>query len=285
MQTNVILQGDVIEKLKEIPDEFVDCIVTSPPYFGLRDYGADGQIGLEKSLEVYFKKMLLVTAELKRVLKNTGTMWWNHGDSYAGSGKGYGDEKADPKFKSSLRGGGTARSRTLRPEKSDMPAKSLMLQAYRLVIRMIDEQHWILRNTIIWHKKNAMPSSVIDRLSVKYEPVFFFTKSKKYHFDLDSIRVPFETSEKRPDGIVRAREYGYNTKQGTKQRQMEEESRKTGKRRPPQTDYIRNSKGKNPGDVWTLTLQPHPDQHIAMFPEKLITPMIKAGCPRGGGGP
>ena len=183
MQNNIILQGDALAKLKKIPDESIDCIITSPPYYGLRDYEIEGQLGQEKTMDDYLNNLLGVTYELKRVLKKDGTMFWNHGDSYAGSGKGYGDQKPNPKFKSLLRGGGTARSRTLKPERSNIPQKSLMLQAHRLAIKMVDKQKWILRNQIIWHKPNCMPSSVKDRFTVDFEPVFFFSKSKKYWFE------------------------------------------------------------------------------------------------------
>lgn len=287
MTFDTILEGDVLEVLATLPDESVDCIVTSPPYWGLRDYGVEGQIGLEKTLDDFLVKMLLITAELKRVLKKSGTMFWNHGDSYASIGKLGGDIDLDVGMDI-----GRGRSRI---KKGDYPEKSLLLQSYRLAIRMIDEKGWILRNTVIWHKKNAMPSSVLDRFNNKYEPVFFFTKNQKYYFDLDAVRVPYETQDDDPRPIAqkRVREMGYdskfvrtfNTKIGTKQREMEETANRFGKRRPPQSgsDYIRNPKGKNPGDVWTLTLEPHKERHIAMFPEKLIRPMILAGCPRGGG--
>ena len=130
MKTNIILQGDVIEKLKEIPDEFVDCIITSPPYYGLRDYGVKGQIGLEKTLDEYLNKMLEVTKELKRVLKKTGTMWWNHGDSYAGA------SSYDPSGRQ-----GYAKGKTHTREKTKgYQEKCLLLQAHRLVIKMIDDE-------------------------------------------------------------------------------------------------------------------------------------------------
>ena len=153
----------------------------------------------------------------------------------------------------------------------------------RFAIEMCD-RGWILRNKIIWHKRNGMPSSVIDRLGNKYEIVYFFSKNTDYYFDLDSIRIPFETDEKRPAGIIREREKGYNTKFGTKTREMEDTARKFGSRRPPSasSEYERNPKGKNPGDVWSLNLQPSNEKHIAMFPEKLISPMILSGCPKGG---
>ena len=179
--------------------------------------------------------------------------------------------------------------------------KSLAQIPSRFAIAMTD-RGWILRNTIIWHKKNAMPSSVLDRFTNKYEQVFFFTKNKKYYFDGDSVRVPFETEEyskaeyraSRYDGkfnVENAESFGsprarsqrqYNSKEGTKDRDLEEIARKFGTRRPPGNDYKRNEKGKNPGDVWTTVSEPNPEAHFATFPTKLIEPMVKSGCPQGG---
>ena len=275
IEVNRIIQGDAKEVLKTFPDESIDSVITSPPYWNLRDYSVKGQIGLEPTFQEYINKLCEVFDEVKRVLKSTGTCWVNLGDTYGtGSGK---DENRIHAKQGSLKGWINGRSGVLGYE------KCLLMIPERFAAAMCD-RGWILRNKIIWHKKNAMPSSVIDRLSNKYEMVYFFTKTGKYFFDLDTIRIPYETSEKRPDGVVRAREYGYNTKQGSKNREIEDQARRFEKRRPPKAsgDYIRNLKGKNPGDVWTLTLQPHHEKHIAMFPEKLITPMIKAGCPENG---
>ena len=276
MDINTIIHGDALEILKTLPDESIDCCVTSPPYWSLRNYEVDEQIGLEPDFKDYLIKLLDIFCEVKRVLKKNGTCWVNLGDTYFGGGRNAGNKSGNKYKQDTVRG-------SYNPfdwSGTDYHTKCLLMIPERFAIGMI-EQGWLLRNKVIWHKKNAMPSSVIDRLSNKYELVYFFSKNKDYFFDLDSIRVPYETNEKRPDGMVRAREYGYNTKQGTKRRAEEEEAKRFGKRRPPQNegDYERNKKGKNPGDVWTLTLQPHAIKHIAMFPEKLIRPMIQAGCP------
>lgn len=291
---NKIIQGDSLEILKTLESESIDCVVTSPPYWALRDYGVEGQLGLEPTFQEYITKLCDMFDEVKRILKKEGTCWVNLGDTYMGNSsyskegrQGFGNDKVwminkkkwlDPK--NPIEGKLRAREHV---ESGQIPEKSLCQIPERFSIEMVN-RGWILRNKIIWHKKNAMPSSVTDRLSNKYEMVYFFTKDKKYYFDLDSIRIPFETDEKRPEGVIRAREFGYNTKLGTKRRDMEEDSRLFGNRRPPQSndDYVRNPKGKNGGDVWTLTLQPHKDNHIAMFPEKLIEPMIKAGSPPDG---
>ena len=257
---NKIIQGDALEVLKILPDESVDCMITSPPYWALRDYGVEGQLGLEPTFQEYISKLCGVFDEVKRVLKKEGTCWVNLGDTYGGTGAG--------QYK-----------------------KCLLQIPSRFTIAMT-ERGWILRNTIIWHKKNAMPSSVLDRFSNKYEQVFFFVKNRKYYFDVDSIRIPYELNEKRSNGIgENAEAMGsprarvgrqYNSKERTKRRVLEEIARKMGHRRPPENEYDRNPKGKNRGDVWSTTSQPYLEAHFAVFPEKLIEPMILSGCPKGG---
>ena len=230
---NRILCGDALEELKKFPNECVDMIITSPPYWGLRDYGVKGQIGLEPTLEEYLEKILGITKELKRVLKKSGVMFWNHGDAYCSSPPGnkfndkhevgdglYGrlidrngmldknakqiifkkatdNERLYAGAEGRLKGGGI----------SGVKQKCLMLQNWRLIIRMIDAQGWILRNTIVWHKPNHMPSSVKDRFANSYEPVFMLVKSKRYYFDLDAVREPITTFENRLMGIDREKDY------------------------------------------------------------------------------
>jgi len=166
--------GDARKLLGEMPDESVDLIATSPPYWGLRDYQVDGQIGLEPTLEEYHERLLEVTAECMRVLKLTGVMFWNHGDSYNSHSTGKGnvggiESKRKNKQDNIVCGKGHP----------NVPDKCLTMQNVRLIMRMIDEQGWILRNRIIWSKTNSMPSSVQDRFSNKYEPVYLLVKSNK----------------------------------------------------------------------------------------------------------
>ena len=248
LDLNKIHCGDCMDVMKDIGSDCVDCIVTSPPYWGLRNYEEVQQIGLEPTLEEYHKRLLEVTAECKRVLKKTGTMFWVHGDSYGGSGQGAQTGYAGYKRKRVNNTMKKAVSLSATP-------KCLTMQNYRLAMRMIDEQGWILRNILIWHKKNHMPSSVQDRFTNAYEPVFFFSKSKKYWFDLDAIREQYK-------GTGGEAGFGANALL---------QSRNKGAREHPA--------GKNPGDVFTLTSQPFPEAHFAVFPEKLIEPFIKAGCP------
>lgn len=291
---NKIYCMDALQGIKQLPDESVDCIVTSPPYWGLRDYGIEGQIGLEPTLDEYLNKLLEITAELKRALKPTGVLFWNHGDCYGGSPS------------SGTNAGTRQRGSIKRQPKPGIYPKCLALQNHRLILRMIDEQGWILRNQIIWHKPNGMPSSVKDRFNNSYEPVFMLTKNKKYWFDLDAVRVPHKDirdySRHAPFNYrVREAKKGHNGIIGVKstKEEMAEYDSKGIKvpgqriqgmhRKPHKSNYESNGKplvdfekGKNPGDLWKIPTQPFPEAHFATFPEKLINPMIKAGCPESG---
>jgi len=256
MEIDKIYCGDALNTLKKIPDEFVDCVVTSPPYWGLRDYGVDGQIGLEPALEEYLEKLLVITKELKRVLKPTGIMFWNHGDCYGGIKTGKTDKKVSDCVRNS--------QRNLKKYAPKFE-KCLMLQNYRLILKMVDRQNWILRNIIIWHKSNHMPSSVKDRFANSYEPVFFFSKSKRYWSDLDAVRVSHKAES------------------------LERVKRNWDGHREPMSSYesmdikrMCHPHGKNPGDVWKISTGGFKGAHFATFPEKLITPTIKFGCPKSG---
>ncbi len=304
MEINKIVCSDALTYLKKLESESIDCCITSPPYWNLRDYNIDGQLGLEPTFQEYISKLVAIFDEVKRVLKNEGTCFINLGDTYGGTGAG--QEKSTNSQGKQTDGQyyEQAKAREMKAKNSKGYEKCLLQIPSRFALAMTD-RGWILRNTIIWHKKNAMPSSVLDRFTNKYEQVFFFTKNKKYYFDGDAVRIPFETEEKRPDGIVRQREYGYegkfkvenaesfgsprarnsrqyNSKEGTKNRDLEEIAVKFGTRRPPGNDYERNPLGKNMGDVWTLVSDPFPEAHFATYPPLLISPMIKSGCPENG---
>jgi site-specific DNA-methyltransferase (adenine-specific) len=157
---NTILRGDVIDRLADLPSGSIDCVVTSPPYYQLRDYGVTGQIGLESNVEDWVQNMRAVCAELARVLKPNGVMWLNLGDSFS------------------------------RHEKYGARAKGLLLAPERLLIALASDG-WLIRNKVIWAKPNPMPHSVGDRLTLTYEVVYFLVRSPRYYFDLDSIREPF----------------------------------------------------------------------------------------------
>jgi len=278
LELNKIICGDALEELKKLPDESIDMCITSPPYWGLRDYGYEGQMGLEPTFQEFIQKLCEVFDEVKRVLKPGGTCFVNLGDSYAGtrqmgtSGNGTGSTTLSGPQATYKNDKGNGYNKL---SNGELKEKSLAQIPSRFALAMTD-RGWILRNTIIWHKKNAMPSSVLDRFSNKYEQVFFFVKSKKYYFDVDSIRIPYELDEKRPNGITREREFGYDSKYTGPNAEA------IGTRRPAGSDYERNSKGKNPGDVWTLVSEPFPEAHFATFPTKLLIQPIKAGCPERG---
>ena len=173
MQINKIYQGNCLEVLKTFPNECIDMIITSPPYYALRDYGVDGQLGMELTFQEYITKLCDIFDEVKRVLKEDGTCWVVIGDSYGGTAdKG---NYVDPKNPL----GRNAQSESL--TKNVTPKCSLQIPS-RFAIEMTN-RGWILRNELIWHKSNAMPSSVKDRFTVDYEKIFFFSKSKKYYFE------------------------------------------------------------------------------------------------------
>lgn len=183
-----ILQGDVLEKLSEIKDETIDVIISSPPYWGLRDYGIEGQLGLEPDFRDYLKTMNDIMVQLKRVLKNTGTCWINLGDTYAG-GNNHSDWSGTDGYYRMKENQYTAQP------KKHLAAKSRYGIPERFYINCIDDG-WIARNHIPWYKANSMPSSVKDRFTNKWESIFFFAKQQKYYFDLDAVREKTITESK-----------------------------------------------------------------------------------------
>lgn len=329
-----IREGHVLTELKKIPDNSIDCICTSPPYYGLRNYNASnviwddnpecdhawnepenetdsnycmncnawkGELGQEPSYKLYIMHLLQVTQELKRVLKPTGTMFWNIADSYSGSG-GWGGqtglkESTDPS-KMYVEEGAYPDSP---PSKdNDIPRKSQMMIPERFAIALIDEQGWIKRNTLVWYKRSSMPASVTDRFSNKWEPVFFFTKSREYWFDLDAVRKPLSQSTIRrimQPGIEgqfqkgKVADFGKETQTGDMKKtllnlrdKMQKGARFYGENWN-HSGYLKedgtplvNPNGANPGDVLDITTQSHSFSHFAVFPVTLVEPMIKSGC-------
>lgn len=275
-----ILQGDSLEVLKTLPNESVDCVITSPPYWALRDYGVEGQLGLELTFQEYVAKLCDIFDEVKRVLKKEGTCWVNLGDTYS-SHSSY-SENGRPGFEaktanmskiiderfnhqSDVDHGGKARrgAKLGRGRGASVPEKSLCQIPSRFAIEMT-ARGWTLRNEIIWHKPNCMPSSATDRFTVDFEKVFFFVKSKRYWFDNKAVQEPTVTkdSAKRERDNTRLN----NTPGRTKMGGLKEN----------------NYDFKNKRAVWTINTKPFAEAHFATFPEKLIEPMILAGCPAGG---
>jgi DNA modification methylase len=316
-----VWQGDALEQLTHMPAGSVQCAVTSPPYFGLRDYGTgrweggaedcyhrkknpevdartstlgpkreglsvenaayqhgkafrdvcgrcgahrvDEQLGLESSPAEYVARMVAVFAELRRVLAADGVLWLNLGDSYASQG---GKTGVGPNalVGSTLR---QAESRT-RPAFGELGPKNVLGMPWRVAFALQDDG-WTLRNAVVWHKPNAMPESVTDRLSTRYELVFLFSRSRRYWFDLDAIKEPLISSDAeyaRAAASVRAN-HRFGSVGGTPLRAHSFESVPT---------------AKNPGDVWTVPTSPFPGAHFACMPPALAERCIKAGCPPGG---
>jgi DNA modification methylase len=256
--------GDCLESLRKLPSESVHCCVTSPPYWGLRDYGHDGQIGLEKSPEEYVAKMVAVFAEVRRVLRDDGTLWLNVGDSYAG-GCTIGRNDAGKDIGG--RGGNKIGSGNPGPQGSRCNADSLKPKdlcgiPWRLAFAL-QSDGWYLRQDIIWHKPNPMPESVRDRCTKAHEYVFLMSKSSRYYWDSDSVR---ENMDKPPDIRLRSSTFNKVGSVGGHHNGAE----------------VIETIGRNRRSVWTVATQPCKEAHFAVMPQKLVEPCILAGCPEGG---
>lgn len=266
---NRIICGDSLKILKTMPDESVDCVVTSPPYWMLRDYRATGQIGLESSIEEYLERLLAVFAEIRRVLKPTGTVWINFGDTYANSNKGGQQNTPRGDLFDSL--SKRASLPKLKPS-LNVPAKSLCLIPERFAVKMI-EAGWILRNQIIWHKPNAMPQSVKDRFTVDFEKIFFFVKQRSYYFErqFEPLKNP-EEMKRRLSNPFAKRQYWQMT------RKKSAGDLKAVKR--AQNAILK--RGRNKRCVWSIGTGAANGRHFAVYPPQLVETPILAGCPKGG---
>jgi len=252
----VIYQGDVIEQLKKIGDESVRCVVTSPPYWGLRDYGNDGQLGLEETPEEYVENMVEVFQEVKRVLKDDGTVWLNLGDSYNGSGGAGGDynkgglKEGQPKY-------GRKFTNNLKP-------KDLVGIPWRVAFAL-QSDGWYLRQDIIWHKPNPMPESVTDRCTKAHEYIFLLTKNSKYYYNAEAIQEPATQNRwggKNPINTNKSKDINNQFNGLTRERDMMPEKR-------------------NKRSVWTVNTKPYKEAHFAVFPPKIPELCIKAGSKEG----
>lgn len=264
---NKIVRGDALKILKTIPGESIDCIVTSPPYWALRDYGVMRQIGLESTIEEYLDKLLPIFDELKRVLKSTGTCWINLGDTYADKTKGGHRNKLQGNMYDSLTKRVTfAKLKT----ETSIPVKSLCLIPSRFAIEMI-KRGWILRNEIIWHKPNAMPQSAKDRFSVDFEKLFFFVKSHHYYFkqQFEPLKSPERLKRRLLDPSQTHKQFdNYWT---------------TANPKIPEIRRLRMlARGRNKRCVWTIGTTNFAGNHFAVFPSRLVETPILAGCPEDG---
>lgn len=264
MELNKIYHGDSLEVLKSFEPESVDLIVTSPPYYGLRDYGIEGQLGQEKTPQLYISHLMTIMNECKRVLKKTGSLWVNIGDSYGGTGS-KGDCK-DPKYKNGRNGQVVSVSSKLSP-------KSLLAIPERFVIAMTDSG-FIRRNSVIWYKPNCMPSSAKDRFTVDFEYFYFFTKSPKYYFESQYEPMSHLTKERDKHKFNGAFKGQFTGSPNEKRYQN------TG--RPIEKPSFYNENGRIKRCVWKITTQPYKEAHFAVFPEALVETPIKACCPPNG---
>lgn len=270
LETNTILHGDALMKIKELPDESIDCVITSPPYWGLRDYGHDGQLGQEPELTDYVKNLCNVFDEVQRVLKPSGTVWVNIGDTYSTVSGGMRDRANSPRPKYG-KYQAAAKAMALKQPKTKYPPKTLLQIPARFAIEMTD-RGWILRNEIIWHKPNVMPQSIKDRFTVDYEKIFFFTKRPKYYFaqQFEPSKDPVDDARRISKAkTYRRREQGGNSTFNSPDR--------------PESELLKMlARGRNMRTVWKIATKPFRDAHFATFPKDLVVPMISAGCPAGG---
>jgi DNA modification methylase len=255
---------DCRRAVRSMPSQSVHCCVTSPPYFGLRDYGHDEQIGMEQTPDAFVAEVVSVFREVRRVLRDDGTLWLNLGDSYVATAT------SSAGSSSSLQGGkATQMDATRRPDKSSfgLPMKNLIGIPWRVAFAL-QADGWYLRQDIIWHKPNPMPESVRDRCTKAHEYIFLLAKSEKYYFDTTAMQEP---ATGRPPGnkthkYVAAYETADNEMLRTKAGLCEIGARET----------------RNKRSVWTVTTKPFKGAHFAAFPPDLIEPCILAGCPEGG---
>lgn len=263
-----IREGDCRGVLKTLPSSSVNCIVTSPPYFGLRDYGVDGQMGLEPLPDEFVAALVGVLHEARRVLRDDGTLWLNLGDSYwTAKGASCG---VDPK-----QGARRGRARPQdRPAPDGLKGKDLIGIPWRVAFAL-QADGWYLRQDIIWHKPNPMPESVRDRCTKAHEYIFLLSKSPKYFFDAEAIKE---------ESVQDAKVFGRGGATGSRGRQGYAAA-SGGKQAQAQRD---NSGGygtdgtRNRRSVWTVATKPFAGAHFATFPPELIEPCILAGCPKGG---
>ena len=258
-----IIEGDCREVLKELPDQSVNCIVTSPPYFGLRDYGVENQMGLEPTPAEFVQALVGVMREARRVLRDDGTLWLNLGDSYAAN-RSYqvNSTKGGPKHGRARAAGGKG---SKVPE--GLKEKDLIGIPWRVAFAL-QADGWYLRQDIIWHKPNPMPESVRDRCTKAHEYIFLLSKSPTYYFDWQAMQEPVAES----------------TKARLAQPTLAEQAGST--RVPGKTNgnmkAVGNSETRNRRSVWTVTTKPFKEAHFATFPPDLIEPCVLAGCPEGG---
>ena len=278
MELDIILQGDALDRLAEFPEGSIQCIVTSPPYYKLRDYKMSGQIGLENTPELYIEKLVRVFSECRRVLKKDGTLWVNIGDSYATSGKNRTKEQATRK--SNLKGGFATQEASLQQQNKiteGLKAKDLIGIPWLLAFALRADG-WYLRQDIIWSKPNTMPESVKDRCTKSHEYLFMLSKSKIYYYDHKAIQEPaiyYDIPGMDSTGFKDAKKF--NGKHSDKQRGHSRRHNGFNDRWDAITVKQQCSGMRNKRDVWEVATSRYKEAHFATFPELLIVDCIKAG--------
>lgn len=238
---NRVLVGDALTELRRLPEGDIDMVLTSPPYFRLRDYGVVGQLGLEAHVDDWVRELQAVSAELARVLTSTGTLWLNLGDAYSTH------------------------------DREGAPRKSLLLAPERLALHLVADG-WILRNKIVWQKSNPMPTSVRDRLACTWEIVYVFARGPRYFFDLDAARQPHTSRPSRSQ----TDEQSTTARPGWLGPNADGTGGLAALKAAGRVGHVR---GKNPGDVWRLASSRYRGAHHATFPLALARRMVTLGCP------
>lgn len=292
MILNTIHNDNCLTGLSKLRDESVHCCVTSPPYYGLRDYGCAGQLGLEDTPELYCEAMVRVFEEVRRVLRKDGTLWLNLGDSYAGNGGQYGSVNSTL---SGRQAGSIEYGMAKRFKKTGSNIKSKDLFGIPWMIAFaFRSAGWYLRSDIIWAKKNCMPESVTDRPTRSHEYIFLLSKSAKYYYDYEAIKEPAlydidgtGTAARKARQKTDNKSMPTNLQSGIrpasdKQRGLSRRHNGFNDRRDKMSHEEQCTGLRNKRDVWTISPAQFPEAHFATFPEDLIVPCIKAGCPVGG---
>lgn len=245
LSLNTIVVGDAAEVLRTFPTASIDCVVTSPPYFQLRNYQATGQIGLERSVDDWVEKLRVVLNQLQRVLTPTGSLWLNLGDSYS------------------------------RHARYGAAPKSLLLGPERLLLALVDDG-WIIRNKIVWAKPNPMPASVRDRLNCTWEVIYVAVRSRHYYFDLDAIRVPLRSASRTESRSA--------ANSASSARRPDWAGPLAGSNKGLLSLKARglagHPLGKNPGDVWSIPTANFTGAHHAVFPTELVRRALVSACPQ-----
>ncbi|WP_083391256.1 site-specific DNA-methyltransferase [Frankia soli] len=257
--------GQAEQILAGLPAASVHCVVTSPPYFGLRDYGQPGQIGLEETPAAYTASLAAVFAQVRRVLRPDGTCWVNLGDSYAGKANG------GPSVGATRRADRAAVIPARRNTTSTAPYKSLLGIPWRVALAL-QEQGWTIRNAITWAKTNPMPESVVDRFASRTEMVFLLTRSARYWFDLDPVREA-------PIDPCAGAEWATRRARGVPGRRGIDPAASVA---AADRDFAAHQVGRNPGDLWEIAVSGFPGAHFAVFPPEIPRRAILTGCPPGG---